>query len=62
MTEEQARAYIKKYQPLDKAGAYGIQDEAGLINHIEGSYYNVMGFPLEDIAFRVYGRDPKSLL
>lgn len=62
MTEGQARAYIKKYQPLDKAGAYGIQDEAGLINHIEGSYYNVMGFPLEDIAFRVYGRDPKSLL
>jgi len=60
LTEEQIRDYIKKYQPLDKAGAYGLQDEAGLVNHIEGSYYNVMGFPLEDIAKHVYGRDEKS--
>lgn len=62
LSEEEARNYVKKYRPYDKAGAYGIQDEAGLINHVEGSYYNVMGFPLEDIAFRIYGRDPKSLL
>ncbi|MCI2111609.1 MAG: Maf family protein [Bacilli bacterium] len=61
LSREEIEAYLDKYRPYDKAGAYGIQDEAGLINRIEGSYCNVMGFPLEDIAFRVYGRDPKSL-
>jgi|LAHS01.1.fsa_nt_gb septum formation protein len=57
LTEEEIRAYVKKYQPLDKAGAYGIQDEAGLINRIEGSYDNVMGFPSEDIAWHVFARN-----
>jgi septum formation protein len=56
LSEEEILAYVKKYQPLDKAGAYGIQDEAGLINHIEGSYDNVMGFPSEDIAWHVFAR------
>jgi predicted house-cleaning NTP pyrophosphatase (Maf/HAM1 superfamily) len=51
------RQHVKKYQPLDKAGAYGIQDEAGLINRIEGSYDNVMGFPSEDIAWHVFARN-----
>lgn len=50
LSEEEIRAYVKKYRPLDKAGAYGIQDEAGLINRIEGSYDNVMGLPTEDIS------------
>ena len=45
----QIEEYIEKYQPFDKAGAYGIQDEAGLISRIEGSYSNVMGLPLEAI-------------
>jgi septum formation protein len=49
LSDEQIIDYVKKYQPFGKAGAYGIQDEAGLIDHIEGSYYNVMGFPIEDI-------------
>ena len=61
LSREKIEAYLERCRPYDKAGAYGIQDEAGLISHIEGSYCNVMGFPLEDIAFRVYGRDPKSL-
>jgi septum formation protein len=56
LSEEEILAYVKKYQPLDKAGAYGIQDEAGLINHIEGSYDNVMGLPSEDIAWHVFAR------
>ena len=40
--------YLKNYQPLDKAGAYGIQEWIGFmgVERIEGSYYNVMGFPL----------------
>jgi septum formation protein len=40
--------YIKKYQPFDKAGAYGIQEWIGFmgVEKINGSYYTVMGFPL----------------
>jgi septum formation protein len=54
LSHEQILAYVKKYQPLTKAGGYGIQDEAGLINRIEGSYDNVMGLPVEDIRNHVY--------
>lgn len=56
LTEKQIIDYVKKYQPLDKAGAYGIQDEAGLINHIDGSYDNVMGLPTEDLKAHVFSR------
>lgn len=40
--------YVKKYRPLDKAGAYGIQEWIGAagIRSIEGSFYNVMGLPV----------------
>lgn len=39
-------AYIKTGSPMDKAGAYGIQD-GGLVKEIQGSYSNVVGLPLE---------------
>lgn len=43
--------YIHHYAPYDKAGAYGIQEWIGYIGveKIEGSFYNVMGFPIERV-------------
>ncbi len=48
LSEDQINYYIQKYQPYDKAGAYGIQEWIGMvgIKSIEGDYYNVMGLPL----------------
>ena len=48
LEEEEIWHYIHQYKPMDKAGAYGIQEWIGYIGveKIEGSYYNVMGFPL----------------
>ena len=47
LTDEEINYYITHYQPLDKAGAYGIQEWIGhaAIEKIEGSYFNVMGLP-----------------
>ncbi len=43
--------YVDKYEPYDKAGAYGAQDWIGYIaiDKIEGSYYNVMGLPVHKL-------------
>ncbi len=46
LSKEQIRAYIRTGSPMDKAGAYGIQD-GGLVEKIEGSFSNVVGLPLE---------------
>jgi len=47
---ELIEAYIKSGSPFDKAGAYGIQDEEfNLVREIKGSYYNVMGLPVEEL-------------
>ena len=48
---EMLRNYIDKYRPYDKAGAYGIQEWIGYvgISAIEGSFYNVMGFPVHRV-------------
>ena len=46
LTSEQIDEYIKSGSPMDKAGAYGIQD-GGLVKEITGSYSNVVGLPVE---------------
>ena len=40
---------MDKYQPMDKAGAYGVQEWIGFIGveNISGSYYNIMGLPVQ---------------
>ena len=51
LEEEEIAYYVKKYRPLDKAGAYGIQEWIGYvgIEGIEGSFYNVMGLPVQKL-------------
>ena len=49
LTEQEIDYYIQNYHPLDKAGAYGIQEWIGYIGvtRLEGSYFNVMGLPVQ---------------
>lgn len=51
ISEDEINFYIRNYNPLDKAGSYGIQDWLGLckISGIKGDYYNVMGLPLRKL-------------
>lgn len=56
LSDSQIEEYIKNFQPFDKAGSYGIQDDFPLIKEIKGSYYNVMGFPVEDLRAHVFKR------
>ena len=49
LTDAEIDHYVTKYRPLDKAGAYGIQEWIGFVGvtSIEGSYFNVMGLPVQ---------------
>lgn len=51
LTQDEISYYVEKYPPLDRAGAYGIQDWIGWakVNKINGSYSNVMGLPTAEI-------------
>lgn len=51
LSDDEIWQYIRQYSPMDKAGAYGIQEWIGYIGitGIRGSYYNVMGLPVQRI-------------
>lgn len=54
LTAEQRRAYLKRINPLDKAGAYAIQEHGHLIiEEIEGSFSNVVGLPVERLRLEL---------
>ena len=51
LTAEEIDAYIATGEPMDKAGAYGIQGGAGaFVTHLDGSFENVMGFPVDEVG------------
>lgn len=51
LSEEEITYYVDKYQPMDKAGSYGVQEWIGFIGveYIAGSYYNIMGLPVQKL-------------
>lgn len=51
LDKEEIEYYVNNFKPYDKAGAYGIQEWIGYIgvNHVEGSYFNVMGLPTQKL-------------
>ena len=57
LSDEEIRAYIATGEPMDKAGAYGIQDYGALlVKRISGDYYNVMGLPVGRLSRVLKGK------
>ena len=51
MSDEEIDSYVQECSPLDKAGAYGIQDRGGLfVKHIDGDFYNIVGLPIARLS------------
>ncbi|HJD76967.1 MAG TPA: Maf-like protein [Bacteroides reticulotermitis] len=53
LTDDEIEYYVDRYKPMDKAGAYGVQEWIGYVGvkSISGSFYNIMGLPIQ----RLYG-------
>ena len=49
LTEDEIEWYVDKYRPMDKAGAYGVQEWIGYVGveYMAGSYFNIMGLPMQ---------------
>jgi septum formation protein len=57
LSESEIKDYASSTDPLDKAGAYGIQGKAGaFVRRISGDYYNVVGLPLAKLSVKLSGR------
>lgn len=63
LSSEEIADYVAGGSPMDKAGAYGIQDDRGalFVTGIEGDYYTVMGLPLNAL-YRILRRDFADLI
>lgn len=61
--EEEIARYVTRFRPLDKAGAYGVQEWIGYIGvtGLRGSYYNVMGLPVQRLYAELKRRCPEIL-
>jgi septum formation protein len=56
LTEEDIDIYVKSGEPMDKAGAYGIQGMGSLlVEKLDGEFYNVVGLPVSELAARLDG-------
>ena len=57
LSDEEIDYYIDEYKPFDKAGAYGIQEWIGIAacSRIEGSYFNVVGLPVQRLYKELLG-------
>ena len=64
LTEEEIAYYVEKYQPLDKTGAYGVQEWIGYVGvtKIVGSYFNVMGLPVERVWENIMNKQEDKVI
>jgi septum formation protein len=74
LSSDEIEAYVKTGSPMDKAGAYGIQDDMGslFVESIEGDYYNIVGLPVNrlynelkvfapDVVTSLFHNAPKTI-
>ncbi|MBK9328669.1 MAG: septum formation protein Maf [Sphingobacteriales bacterium] len=52
LSDEEIKAYVNEFQPLDKAGAYNVQEFIG-VEKVEGEFFNVMGLPLKRVQHEI---------
>ena len=59
LSDEEIRYYVDRYVPMDKAGAYGVQEWIGYVGvtRLSGSYFNVMGLPVQRLYSELKNRN-----